>query len=240
MELLKYNIKNNPSRLIKSLTNKDKIYYTTWVNGREIFLRKASTDSRVFKKIFIDLEYNFPLDHDVKTIIDVGANVGLSAVFFAVKYPNSTIIAVEPELSNFDLLKKNTAGFPNIKPVLGGISNNSGFYRIKNDQGDHWNFMLENANETTSSGKFYTIDEVMKEYNIASIDFLKIDIEGGEDVLFKNNYSWLSKVGALSIELHDFIIPGSSNSFFKAISEHSPFSFLNFGENHLVVFNQTK
>jgi FkbM family methyltransferase len=236
MELLKYNLKNNPTKLLRFLANGNKNYYTTWVEGHKIYLRRGSTDFRVFKKIFIDLEYNFPLSDTISNIVDVGANIGLSAVFFATKYPKAQIIAVEPEPSNFEVLKMNTAAFPNIKPVLGGINNTPGYFRIKNQEGEHWNFMLEYSAEATSSGRYFTINEILEQFRVPSIDFLKIDIEGGEEVLFRDNYSWLDKVQALSIELHDFILPRSSNNFFKAISEHAPFSFLNYGENHLVVF----
>lgn len=237
--LFKYNVKNNALRLIKSIKNQQRNKnHLSWVNGKKVLLRKGKTDILVFKKIFIDREYDFKLTHKIETIIDAGANIGLSAIFFATKFPNATIIAIEPELSNFKLLQANVAPYPNIRPLFGGINNESGTFIIKNTSGDHWNFMLEkNPGEQVGDGSFYTMEEIMSKFNFSTIDFLKIDIEGGEQALFQNNYSWLNKVKALSIELHDFILPASSNPFFKAIVQHEPYNHFTYGENHLVVFS---
>ena len=76
----------------------------------------------------------------------------------------------------------------------------------------------------------------LKDFLNDKVDFLKIDIEGGEQQLFENNFEWLHRVRALSIELHDFIIPTSSNSFFKAMVQFAPYSFYIKGENIIIVF----
>ena len=63
----------------------------------------------------------------------------------------------------------------------------------------------------------------------------KIDIEGGEANLFKCNYSWLERFPLVIIELHDWLLPGESNSrnFLKAALE---FDFVYRDEN-LFCFN---
>lgn len=236
--LYKYNLKNEPYRFLKSFVqNEDKEFYRAWVKGEKVFLRKGKTDILVFKKIFIDQEYNFNLRHEVRTIIDAGANIGLSALYFATKFPAAKIVAVEPEISNFELMKRNVAPYPNIYPLLGGVSNESGRFKIKNTAGDHWNFMLEPGDAGGNDGMFYTVSEIMDRYTFDAVDFFKIDIEGGEETLFKSHLHWLKKVKALSIELHDFILPHSSNAFFKALVTNEPYSYFVYGENHLVVFD---
>jgi len=54
-------------------------------------------------------------------IVDAGANIGLASICFANKYANATIIAVEPEQSNFELLEENVAPYPNIVPVQAAL-----------------------------------------------------------------------------------------------------------------------
>src|SRR6266404_4664431 len=82
-----------------------------------ISLRLKSSDLATYKKIFIDLEYDFPLAKSPSVIVDAGANVGFASVFFARKYPNARILAIEPETSNFALLKKNVQEYPNVIPI---------------------------------------------------------------------------------------------------------------------------
>lgn len=46
------------------------------------------------------------------------------------------------------------------------------------------------------------LDQLIKENNISIIDFLKIDIEGSEFDLLKNNNNWLKKVKKIAMEVH--------------------------------------
>lgn len=239
-KLVKFNIKYNWPFLLRSLVRqKENDYYLSWVSGKEVLMRKGKTDILVFKKIFIDREYDFHFTHDVTTIIDAGANIGLSAIFFANRFPGAKIIALEPEASNYELLLKNIEGYSNIFPVQGAIGNKKSKFRITNKNADHWNFQFEQSNDEGGEGDFYTVKELMDTFGMDTIDFFKIDIEGGEEMLFRDNYEWLAKTRSLSIELHDFIFPHSSNPFFRAICSCQPFTFITSGENHLVTFHRT-
>src|SRR5262245_60605423 len=51
-----------------------------------ISLRLKTSDIATFKKIFLDLEYDFPLGKKPETIVDAGANVGFASLFFAQKF----------------------------------------------------------------------------------------------------------------------------------------------------------
>jgi hypothetical protein len=48
-------------------------------------------------EIFVNAEYEFRADHDQPCIIDCGANIGLSVLFFKALYPHATVIAFEPD-----------------------------------------------------------------------------------------------------------------------------------------------
>jgi FkbM family methyltransferase len=63
-------------------------------------------------------------------IIDAGANVGLCAVFYANRFPDARIIAIEPEPSNYEMLKKNTAPYPNITTVHAALWKENGPLRL--------------------------------------------------------------------------------------------------------------
>ncbi|WP_315817028.1 hypothetical protein [Paraflavitalea speifideaquila] len=73
-------------------------YKIKW-KGRQVHLRKATTDFCVFRQVLVFDQYTIKglKSEEVETIVDLGANIGLSVLYFKVKYPSARIIAVEPE-----------------------------------------------------------------------------------------------------------------------------------------------
>jgi hypothetical protein len=63
--------------------------------------------------------------------------------------------------------------------------------------------------------------DIMSLNGFDSIDFLKIDIEGAEKILFEapNVLDWLLKCRVVSCELHDRMLPGCSEAVYKAVSK---------------------
>ncbi|MBQ0908387.1 FkbM family methyltransferase [Flavobacterium sp. F-328] len=208
-----------------------------------IHLRKNTSDILTFHQIFTFKEYGMNLGFVPKFIVDAGANIGLSAVFFANKFPDATIVAVEPEKSNFEMLLKNTNKYKNIFCVKKAISNQSDLSFDVVDKGfGNWGFVTQVKNngqleKVVHQVDSLTIDEILVYYKLECLDLLKIDIEGAEKNLFESNYeNWLPKTKCIIIELHDGITKGSSKSFFAAISRYN-FSYFNRGENLLFINN---
>lgn len=74
--------------------------------------RPKTTDPFVFWQIFGDREYRCLDDlRNVGLIIDCGATVGYSSAYFLTPLPTSHVIAVEPDIDNFDLLRTNLAPY---------------------------------------------------------------------------------------------------------------------------------
>jgi hypothetical protein len=74
----------------------------------------SSSDKIAFYKIILNKEYDIDLPVHPEYIIDAGANIGLASVFFANKYPEAKIIAIEPDKGNFEILLNNIQGYPQI------------------------------------------------------------------------------------------------------------------------------
>ncbi len=208
-----------------------------------IYLRPKSSDLLAFHQVFTFKEYGMNLGFSPRFIVDAGANIGLSAVFFSNKFPSVKIIAIEPERSNFMMLEKNTKRYENILLTKRALSNQPNVNFDVVDKGfGNWGFVTEmqdskNTKNVIDTVKTITIDEILIEYNLEYLDLLKIDIEGGEKELFESNYeNWLPKTKCIIIELHDGITKGSSKSFFNAISKYD-FSYFNRGENLLFINN---
>lgn len=164
-------------------------------------------------------------------IIDLGANIGASTMYFALSYVNSRVIAVEPESGNYELLSKNTSGFDCI-PVNGAIASEKRFVRLCDPGYGNWGYRTEY--DTSDGIQTYTVAELITKYGgEAFFPFIiKIDIEGAEAELFSKNTDWIDAFPVLMIELHDWLLAGSNSSsnFLKCIAGR-PRDFVLVGEN---------
>jgi hypothetical protein len=77
----------------------------------------------------------------------------------------------------------------------------------------------EKLGEIVGEVQGVTVDTIMKEQGIDHVDILKIDIEGAEREVFRDPSSWLRKVDALIIELHERMKPGCNRSFYNATND---------------------
>jgi FkbM family methyltransferase len=207
-----------------------------------VYLRKGSSDISVFQEMFSYREYEIDFDFQPDTIIDAGANIGLASVFFANRYPKATVIAIEPEKTNFEVLKKNTGHYKNIHGLKNAISSQSGVtLSVVDSGGGNWAFRTEVVDSSqqakvTDQVTTITIPDIMKKYNFKIIDVVKIDIEGAEGQLFETYQDWLPFTRCMIIELHDRMVPGCSKKVFKAVSDYN-FSYSQNGES-LIFINE--
>ena len=131
------------------------------------------------------------------------------------------IVAVEPDVNNAALARKNCATYPQVEIVEGAVWPRPVMLEIENPTDESWAFrMREKPREDSSNGmRGMTIDELSKG---APIDLLKVDIEGGEKHLFTEETHWLSRVGAMLVELHgaectQAVAKAAASSGFKSL-----------------------
>jgi FkbM family methyltransferase len=185
-------------------------------------LRIPSSDVLAYEQIFINQDYDFHTETQPKVIVDAGANIGLASIYFANKYPQARIIAIEPEQSNFQLLKENSAPYPQITPVQAALWNRDEEINVLDPGRGKWGFTTEmkacpdsrpiNGICHTVTG--VTMDKIIKDYNLTRIDILKIDIEGAEKEVFGNTSSWIETIESIAIELHEHMKAGCARSFY--------------------------
>jgi FkbM family methyltransferase len=205
-----------------------------------IYLRKKTSDIQAFDQVFLDLEYGYNLKISPKFIIDCGANIGLASVYFKNKFPDSTIVSIEPEETNYLTAIKNTQDYKDINLIKSGIWNKNTFLKVT----DVWNFgnwgfvCNEIDNPGIDTVQAISVSEILKRSNRTEIDILKIDIEGSELELFSSNYEdWLPNTKVIMIELHDAYRKGCSKAFFNAILKYD-FSIFQSGENIICIRNE--
>jgi len=184
------------------------------------YARFGSSDGAVFNQIFTEQEYACVRDiENPRLIIDCGANVGYSSIWFLQHFPCVKIIAVEPDSKNFNLCKKNLQTYggqvtlvqAGVWPVAAGLIVENG------KDGREWAYRVRESREDEKPHLCgVPIDRLLDESDCETIDILKIDIETAEKILFSKNYeSWMRRVKNIVIELHG---PDCEEVFFKAMS----------------------
>lgn len=209
--------------------------FSLTVNRHKFFLRGNTVDFAVLNSIFRKGEYDIDYGFEPEIIVDLGANIGASTLFFRMRYPGAKIYAVEPERSNFDLLKKNTEAYQNITLANCAVWPENRDLVISNPDAEKYAFKMDEAHGHAETVRGVKLESLMEEWRLMRIDLLKIDIEGAEKSLFdRQDLSWLSKTRVLVVELHDLIEPGTTQVFMKAL-ENINCEVWQQGENHIVI-----
>ena len=94
-------------RVKMSRGDKPGVRCRTRIFGRTIEAFTSAELLNVFREIFVRGDYTFVSEHDAPLIFDCGANVGMSVLFFKMRYPNAVIRAFEPNPEIFAVLKRN-------------------------------------------------------------------------------------------------------------------------------------
>jgi FkbM family methyltransferase len=181
-----------------------------------ITLRAGTSDIPTYHQVFIKKEYAFRTSKMPAVIVDAGANIGLASILFANRFPKAKIIAIEPEKSNFELLRKNTACYPNIVALRAALWNKNEEISLIDPGFGHWGFITEQKNGRHAGKELVpaiTIDRVMTEFGLEEISILKIDIEGAEKEVFSDSSAWIDKVDSIIIELHERMKSGCNRAF---------------------------
>lgn len=188
-------------------------------SGYPVFLRPGTTDQDVYSEIFHSKEYELDLG-DPQYIVDAGAHIGISSVYFACKYPKATIISIEPEPSNFLILQMNVRSYPNIKPVNAGLWSRKAHLRVTDSNVETWAFQVT-EDDSGFGIPAVGVQDIISEFNIPLVDVLKIDIEGSEVEVLSAHPLWMNSIRNLIIELHDRFRPGCTSALDESLMNYS-------------------
>ncbi len=157
----------------------------------------------IYNEIFDKGIYQFETQNKKPSIIDAGANIGLSIIYFKRLFPEAKIIAFEPDDKIFSILAENVASFHLRDIVLEKKA-------LWNEDG--W---LEFHSEGADAGRVRTAMDYERIVRVPSvrlrkylegqtIDFLKVDIEGAETTVLKDCEDLLVNVSRIFVEYHSF------------------------------------
>ncbi len=189
------------------------------LNGTKIHFTNGPELLHSLEEIFVSDIYNIQFDKPNPYIIDCGANIGLATIYLKKRYPDAKIIAFEPDINNFDLLKKNTSqqNWKDIELRMEAI--------WKEDT--TLNFIVEGtmgskiASNPNSDVEYVQVKACrLRNFLNRNVDFVKLDIEGAEYEVLKDCADLLNQVDYLFIEFHGhFSKMFELNSIFEIVSK---------------------
>ncbi len=206
------------SRYSSSSDTDEKLSTYMW-NKSPVYYRPNTSDRGIIYNILIQkgkkAEYYVPEEITPNIIFDIGANIGITAIWMAKKYPDAKILCFEPMQENFEILESNIKPYNNITAYDFGLGESTCTVDIfanedRGNQGGFSLFQLANDGDDTGTEEkvFAQVNiksaaEFIKEKDISTIDILKVDTEGAEYEILKSiPEELLSKVQWVMGELH--------------------------------------
>ena len=223
---LKILLRSGSFKFLRNLHAEEK-EETFFYKNHPIYYRTGSSDMHLIYKILLKTgtkaEYWLPEELRPKVILDIGANIGISSVYFANQYPDANIFAFEPVPSNYALLEKNAKEYDKIRPfnvALGAEEGDLYIYTsdFKHNYGGASFKELGVDRASKIKVKRANTATLLKEIKPGDIDLIKIDTEGSEfDILTSLDSEMLSKTKWIIGELHgvdDFKLLDYLSEFF--------------------------
>ena len=199
----------------------------------KVSFRYGTSDASVFTQVFVDRCYQAKLPHVPSRIIDAGANVGYSALYYAREYPTAEIVALEAEESNYKLAQMNLSSYTNVHPMFAALWYEDGTVSLESSDSTHSSFRFDSKDDGTHTVPSISPNTILKKMGWSEIDLFKVNIEGGEKSLFENEpLDWVPKVRTFVMDLHDRFLPGCSNAVENALKPWN-FKHESVGELHM-------
>jgi FkbM family methyltransferase len=166
----------------KSIFSKKEKEVSQEIFGFKVTAYNYNTIIFLFKEIFITNDYFFQSDNQTPKIIDCGANIGMSILYFKFLYPNCSIVAFEPNPRAFDLLKKNIKQNKLEKIELYNLALSDKTEEIDFYTGNDNEILLASTlKERGGQNNIKIQTHKLSAYLNDTVDLIKIDIEGSEN-----------------------------------------------------------
>lgn len=168
--------------------------------------RPGTTDLLVLEQVFLDGEYRVdPIaPESIEYIMDLGSNIGVTAMFWAQRHPKARMVLVEPDPENFKLLERNTAAFADRCVLIqAAVSDQRGETRFFRSDREYGHSILKGDDSVSEIVvRTLTVSDVLTEAGFPQVDLLKMDIEGGETLVMPTIATWKFAPRYFIAELH--------------------------------------
>lgn len=175
------------------------------LSGRAIYIRPGTTDAQVVWDTFVGL-YHVPppVARSAQRIWDLGANIGLTALDLAERFPGASLTAVELDAGNAELARANIAPIAHrCELVEGAVWAEDGRVSYDGDPGGEDGFRVVSGTGQERSVAAISLNTLLERQGGGPVDYVKMDVEGAERELLRRNTQWAAHVRCVSVEVHD-------------------------------------
>jgi len=136
-------------------------------------------------------------------IVDGGANIGMSSLYFHFRYPQGRIYAIEPSCQNIELLQRNLSEIPNLQIEQMAIWNESKELVFNISECTRYNSFFHTGEKCRAEKvKALCLSEWLDQKGLTKIDILKLNVEGAEANAIRGLGKRITDVGIIVGELH--------------------------------------
>lgn len=163
----------------------------------------AADDRATVWEIFFHRPYDGLLAFNYRTVLDLGANIGLTLAYLLYRgTPIERYVGVEPDPATFEVLKKQVAGL--------GMGDRSRLFNVAaSDRRGKLRFSTAGQSILHALGETgdievetWPVGALLDRAGLTDVDFMKLDIEGGERQVVDDAPNWAGRVRRIAVELH--------------------------------------
>jgi len=200
-------------RMVSGLADTDRLRLVPLRYGNvrlDVLARQALGDLFLLREIFVHQIYRYPYERygPVRRVLDLGSNIGMSPLYFSLRYPDAEVVCVEPVAENVTMLRRQAARNRDLRWRIEPVA------------------VAGRAGPAT-----LTVGDLLDRAGWDRVDVLKMDIEGAEEsVLLDATPDWLHRVGALALDIHgtyvsrEAIVTRLAEYGFRAAARDGPHS----------------
>lgn len=173
----------------------------------KVYLRPCGGDFLILLDVLLHDAYRLADFADagaIRTVLDLGAHIGLTTLTLAHRYPRARFLCVEPDAGNLRLLRRNLESVKDRVTVVEGAAGAETGELFFDQPGESWGGQVNTAGKGRRVAAF-SIEELIRRFGVDELDILKADIEGAERAAFHDAHrsGWPRKTKFVVAEYHE-------------------------------------
>ena len=151
-------------------------------------------------------------------IVDAGANIGISAMWFLGCYPDATLHAFEPESGNYRLLAENFGRVECVRLFQATLGGHVGEVTLHLGRSPGEHSLISSETGEDERVRVMTLASHMDAENLGRIDLLKLDVEGSELDVLVGLGERIRDVSVIVGEVHEKLV--NEAEFYRFLNQH--------------------